>query len=132
MLKPDNFDQSGLVYWNEFKVFSTSPERTLDLEELAGPLLIPRLYLEPVGHGLSLRLATVKEILDADEGEDPGREIALIPWVEFRGYKNQKKKTECDSQLAKHGWERGDDEDCWLEAPFELRHKFFTVEWKYV
>lgn len=141
VLKPDNFDQSGLVYWNEFKVFSTSTDRTLDLEELAQPCpypalshdtMAPHLCLEPVRDGLSLRIATAEEILDHTEG---GREIALIPWAEFRGRSRNAKKMKKlrDAQLMAHGWKRDDeDEDLWLGAPSKLRHRFFTVEWDYI
>jgi len=148
VLRPDNFDQSGLVFWNEFGVFTTAIKQTLELAELSEPMgpnaaipdtpFNPRLYLEPGGGGLSLRVATVREILDTYEGLDPGRAVAVLPRAEFRGYgwwqdakKMQKKR---DEQLAKLGWTREPAEDHWLRlgAPHELHHKYFKIEWRYI
>ena len=146
VLKLDNFDQTGLVFWNPFKTFTTAVEMELDLAELARPmgpgaaipstLFNPRLDLKPVAGGLSLRIATVGEILHSDEGIDPGKVVTVLPWATFLGYgwwQNQEKTTEQrTAQLKACGWTKERNELAHLGAPDELKHKFFTVQWGYI
>ena len=137
VLKPDNFDQSGLVYWHDFKVFTTAAKWTLPLKELARPhpsldgfTVEPRLYLKPSADGLSLKLSSSQEEADADEWDEPGRELTVFPWAVSRGYgfwQNQKRTAKWRATLlAKYGWEKK------LDDGSLLAHKYFVVDWDFI
>jgi hypothetical protein len=143
VLKPDNFDQSGLVFWNDFGGFSTSAEHLCILEQTNQkaedlPLgnFAARLFLTPVPDGISLRLRKNEDLGKEEYALHPGRELTVIPWAEFRGYgwwQNQKRMARIrDAKRKEYGWTPEDSRDRPDFAPNELAHRFFVVEWSYI
>jgi len=146
--------RQGLVYWNDFKTFSTDVEGNFSIIEpsAAETLMHPRIRLERRSEGLVIKLATVEDIREHVRGpegaDEPGRELAILPWTEFLDeheliaelvlgrrdvHENHMKDVRRirDEGLVKHGWKREDDHPP-LGHPYRLTHKYFLADWHFI
>lgn len=138
MLKPPLGPNDGLIFWDDFKTFSTDIDRDFWFAELSRPAAhtllgsdrdCPGMHLGWTHEGLVISAVDTADHEEYTHGYTK-RRAALIPWQEFGigGWQFKKR----DALMTKSGWRREDDPDGIRGGLEELHHKYFDVYWNFI
>jgi len=140
VLNPD------LIYRSDNREFASRVRFTEFLQEVSllhpgGWFYHPMVYIDfalksPPEGAYEIRI-TATDSVEHKDCNEKGVTVALLPWVEFSIYREDRGDVKRlvrlavkrDKQMREYGWTR-DETESYYEAPEAIEHKYFTVQHK--